>query len=169
MKFEDDTAITDGDELTVLRLATVSPATTNTLFMEVRVHRITSTNWNLKFYNENEDQIWGGPLNMYNHRRWWYISLGNDNASLEQSMRAFVFDTIDKTITITSTEAWDFAGLNLRLFSNQATPTFFYSGAVAKIDLISGMYNLNDDKYKTMDRGLPNPIYLIDFTEPEHT
>lgn len=169
MRYTEDGAIPDGTELTVLRLATVSQATTNVLFVEIRLVRETATNWKLWMYNEQDDLVWGANLNLYNHNRWWYVSLGNNNDSLEQSLRLFAFDTVDTTITLLASEPWDFDALNLRLFANDPLSLEFFSGTIGKIDFITGMYDLNDNKYKNFDRGLPNLIYLIDFTDPEYT
>jgi hypothetical protein len=170
MKFDDDAGvIPNAKELTVLKIASVSPATTQEVFMELRVLRTTATNWNLWFYNDHDDLVWGSSLNVYNYRRWWYVSIGNNNDSLEQSLRIKIDANVDRTITLVGSEPWDFAGLNLRVFANNPLATDFYNGKIGKIDFIAGYYDLNDNMYTNFDRGLPNVIYLLDFTDPEHT
>jgi hypothetical protein len=170
-RYIDNPAIPLGREVTVLRLGTLSvldPLVTP--FMELRVKRVAANDYKLWFYNERENKVFASNLNMFNHvARWWYVSMGNDNPTLQQSLRVFVTDDIDRTEIFTSSEAWDFTGLNLRIFANVSNSLEFYSGAIGKIDFITGMYDLTNSRYTNFERGLPNVIFLLDFTDPEHT
>ena len=67
--------------MTVLRIGTVSAGNAN-LFMDVRLRKIADNNWRLFFFNEHQNIVFASNLNMFNHNRWWYVSVGNDNASL---------------------------------------------------------------------------------------
>ena len=108
-------------------------------------------------------------MNMFNHNRWWYVSVGNDNTSLDQSMRVTAWNTVDQTVQLVSSEAWTFDQMYIRTFAKTNLDIFFFNGSIGKIDLIAGMFNLNDMRYVNFDKGLSNPIYLLDFTDPEHT
>lgn len=84
-------------------------------------------------------------------------------------MRVAAWNTVDQSVTLVSSEAWDFAGMYMRTFAKTDLDIFFFNGAIGKIDLIAGMYNLNDQRYINFDKGLANPIYLLDFTDPEYS
>ncbi len=58
--------------------------------------------------------------------------------------------------------------MNLRIFAPAIGATEFYSGSIGKIDFVTGFYQDNNI-YRNFDRGLPNVIYLLDFTDPEPT
>lgn len=108
-------------------------------------------------------------MNMFNHNRWWYVSVGNDNVSLNQSMRVSAWNTVDQTVKIVSSEAWVFDQMYMRTFAKTDLDIFFFNGSIGKVDLIAGMFNLNDMRYVNFDKGLATPIYLLDFTDPEYS
>ena len=72
-------------------------------------------------------------------------------------------------MTLVSSEAWAFDQMYMRTFAQTDLDIFFFNGAIGKLDLIAGMYNLNDQRYINFDKGIAYPIYLLDFTDPEYS
>jgi hypothetical protein len=105
MRFVNVTAIPNGEELTVLRIGTTS-ASNQPLFLDVRLTKVSGSQWRLSFYNEATFIDFAGGANMASHDRWWYISVGNNNADLSQSMRVAAWNTLDQIVPLISSEQW---------------------------------------------------------------
>jgi hypothetical protein len=94
MRYVNLASIPNLTEMTVLRIGTVSAANSN-LYMDIRLRKLADNNWRLFFFNEQQNIVFAANMNMFNHNRWWYISVGNDNGSLAQSMRVTAWNTVD--------------------------------------------------------------------------
>jgi len=94
MRYVNLVSIPANTTMTVLRIGTVSASNSN-LFMDICLRKLADNNWRLFLFNEQQNIVFAANMNMFNHNRWWYISVGNDNASLTQSMRVTAWNTVD--------------------------------------------------------------------------
>ena len=165
-----DQTLLDNKNFTMLRLSTPSVATPGKeLFMEVFVTRVSGTQYKMVFRNEGGEKEYGGGFNLYNDPVWWFISLGSSNHVGEQNLRGVVSEFNDLTMTLPTTEPWTFTGLQLRLFANKSDAIEFFHGGIAKVEwYYNDRYDTTLIPYANYDRGVPEIIYVLDFTDAEH-
>lgn len=174
----DVTSITTPDptHFTVLFASIPKPSNSaEKLYMEVFIAKETSTSYKIGLKNEKEETLIS--TNLYNQRTlWWFVGISNSETKLdpsepgpEQTIKLRYQDTT-KSETTNPTEAWSVTDdLSIRLFANVTNSDKFFHGTVAKVDwFFNDAYTTSDSKYVNYEFGLPRPIYLIDFTEPEH-
>lgn len=127
--------------------------------------------------NEKEEVLFDND-NLYNQRNiWWFVGISNSETALDpiepvtKQVVKLRYQDNTKLEIAAPAEPWSVTdGLQMRLHTNISLAATFFNGTIGKVDwFYNDFFDETSDFYARYEYGVPKPIYLIDFTEPEHT